>query len=327
MRAPLPSRRSRHERPLGGGCVTGIGEPPRRPGPGLRGVRRSGGVPGPQLPRRAQLASRRRAGRRRGVWPGIRLVAPDRPGMGLSTFQPGRTLLDWPEDVTALAHSARDRALRRDGLVGRRALCGGVRGQTRRSRHGCRAALERRAARPLRDQPGAGRRGPRPDPPVPARARTGLARHEAQHRQLQQRPPPSCRHARLPAGRPLGARRVGPGRPGPGLRARVGAPGDRGVRPGLPDLRRPVGILTRRDPGPRADLGGVGRPDADRPATAPSSRATSPARRSPWSPERATSPCCPTRRRPSSRRWSAATAPIRRRGGTWGSHSGRIRWS
>ena len=36
---------------------------------------------------------------------GIRLVAPDRPGMGLSTFQPGRTLLDWPEDVTALAHA------------------------------------------------------------------------------------------------------------------------------------------------------------------------------------------------------------------------------
>jgi pimeloyl-ACP methyl ester carboxylesterase len=34
---------------------------------------------------------------------GIRLVAPDRPGMGLSTFQPGRRLVDWPDDVTALA--------------------------------------------------------------------------------------------------------------------------------------------------------------------------------------------------------------------------------
>ncbi len=33
----------------------------------------------------------------------IRLVAPDRPGMGLSTFQPGRRLVDWPDDVTALA--------------------------------------------------------------------------------------------------------------------------------------------------------------------------------------------------------------------------------
>jgi pimeloyl-ACP methyl ester carboxylesterase len=34
---------------------------------------------------------------------GVRLVAPDRPGMGLSTFQRGRTLLDWPDDVTSLA--------------------------------------------------------------------------------------------------------------------------------------------------------------------------------------------------------------------------------
>lgn len=34
---------------------------------------------------------------------GIRLVAPDRPGIGLSDFQTGRTLLDWPADVVALA--------------------------------------------------------------------------------------------------------------------------------------------------------------------------------------------------------------------------------
>jgi pimeloyl-ACP methyl ester carboxylesterase len=34
---------------------------------------------------------------------GIRLIAPDRPGMGRSTYQPGRRLLDWPADVTALA--------------------------------------------------------------------------------------------------------------------------------------------------------------------------------------------------------------------------------
>lgn len=34
---------------------------------------------------------------------GVRLVAPDRPGMGLSTYQPGRRLLDWPADVTYLA--------------------------------------------------------------------------------------------------------------------------------------------------------------------------------------------------------------------------------
>jgi pimeloyl-ACP methyl ester carboxylesterase len=34
---------------------------------------------------------------------GARLIVPDRPGYGLSTFQRGRTLLEWPEDVVALA--------------------------------------------------------------------------------------------------------------------------------------------------------------------------------------------------------------------------------
>jgi pimeloyl-ACP methyl ester carboxylesterase len=33
---------------------------------------------------------------------GVRLVSPDRPGMGLSTYQPGRRLLDWPHDVREL---------------------------------------------------------------------------------------------------------------------------------------------------------------------------------------------------------------------------------
>jgi len=33
---------------------------------------------------------------------GVRLISPDRPGMGLSTFQPGRRLLDWPDDVASL---------------------------------------------------------------------------------------------------------------------------------------------------------------------------------------------------------------------------------
>jgi pimeloyl-ACP methyl ester carboxylesterase len=33
---------------------------------------------------------------------GIRVIAPDRPGVGLSDFQPNRTLLDWPADVSAL---------------------------------------------------------------------------------------------------------------------------------------------------------------------------------------------------------------------------------
>jgi pimeloyl-ACP methyl ester carboxylesterase len=34
---------------------------------------------------------------------GVRLIAVDRPGMGLSAFQPGRGLIDWPDDVVELA--------------------------------------------------------------------------------------------------------------------------------------------------------------------------------------------------------------------------------
>jgi len=34
---------------------------------------------------------------------GVRLICPDRPGIGLSDFQPGRTLFDWPEALTQLA--------------------------------------------------------------------------------------------------------------------------------------------------------------------------------------------------------------------------------
>ncbi len=34
---------------------------------------------------------------------GVDLIVPDRPGFGLSDFQPGRRLLDWPEDISHLA--------------------------------------------------------------------------------------------------------------------------------------------------------------------------------------------------------------------------------
>lgn len=37
--------------------------------------------------------------------PGLHLIAPDRPGFGLSDFQPSRSLLDWPDDVLALAQA------------------------------------------------------------------------------------------------------------------------------------------------------------------------------------------------------------------------------
>jgi pimeloyl-ACP methyl ester carboxylesterase len=36
---------------------------------------------------------------------GVRLISPDRPGIGRSTFQADRRLLDWPADVAALADS------------------------------------------------------------------------------------------------------------------------------------------------------------------------------------------------------------------------------
>ncbi|KZN93213.1 hypothetical protein EN45_033860 [Penicillium chrysogenum] len=34
----------------------------------------------------------------------IRVIAPERPGFGLSTGQPNRCIMDWPADVQALAH-------------------------------------------------------------------------------------------------------------------------------------------------------------------------------------------------------------------------------
>jgi pimeloyl-ACP methyl ester carboxylesterase len=36
---------------------------------------------------------------------GVRLIAADRPGMGLSDFQPRRTFVDWPDDVIQLAEA------------------------------------------------------------------------------------------------------------------------------------------------------------------------------------------------------------------------------
>ncbi|KAJ9483734.1 hypothetical protein VN97_g9659 [Penicillium thymicola] len=38
---------------------------------------------------------------------GIRVIAPERPGLGLSTVQPNRRIMDWPTDVQALAHHLR----------------------------------------------------------------------------------------------------------------------------------------------------------------------------------------------------------------------------
>lgn len=41
---------------------------------------------------------------------GLRIIAPDRPGIGLSDYQPGRALLDWPPVLEELAaHTGADR--------------------------------------------------------------------------------------------------------------------------------------------------------------------------------------------------------------------------
>jgi len=34
---------------------------------------------------------------------GVRIIVPDRPGMGRSDFQPNRCIVDWPNDVLELA--------------------------------------------------------------------------------------------------------------------------------------------------------------------------------------------------------------------------------
>src|SRR5215510_1581231 len=33
----------------------------------------------------------------------VRIIVPDRPGMGRSDFQPGRRIVDWPGDIEQLA--------------------------------------------------------------------------------------------------------------------------------------------------------------------------------------------------------------------------------
>jgi pimeloyl-ACP methyl ester carboxylesterase len=53
------------------------------------------------------------------MWPGepgaVRVIAPDRPGMGTSAFQPGRRLTDWADDVRQLADSL---GIQRFGVAG-----------------------------------------------------------------------------------------------------------------------------------------------------------------------------------------------------------------
>jgi pimeloyl-ACP methyl ester carboxylesterase len=49
---------------------------------------------------------------------GLRVIAPERPGYGLSDFQTGRRLLDWPADVLALADALKIERFAVIGLSG-----------------------------------------------------------------------------------------------------------------------------------------------------------------------------------------------------------------
>ena len=96
----------------------------------------------------------------------MRLIAPDRPGVGLSSGASGYTVADYPAMVARARRRDGHRALRRLGLFGRWAVRGRVRGEHP-------AALPRRRSR---GGHGTGRsvgegRGLREDRPPDARAR------------------------------------------------------------------------------------------------------------------------------------------------------------
>ena len=149
----------------------GLRHAARRQGARLRGVRGPRRLPRPQLPRRPELPTRRRAGTRgrRGQGRPPRLPRPPRHGaLDLPAGAPPDRLAGRRR---AAHRGARDRALRRDGLVGRRPLRGRLRGQDGRPRHRGRAPVERGAPRPLRHDPGAHRGGPRPLAPDTTGAR------------------------------------------------------------------------------------------------------------------------------------------------------------
>jgi pimeloyl-ACP methyl ester carboxylesterase len=77
---------------LNDGRTLGYAEYGARTGPALLYFH---GHPGSRLKARFLADAAQRAG--------VRLIGVDRPGMGLSTYQPRRLLLDWPDDVTHLA--------------------------------------------------------------------------------------------------------------------------------------------------------------------------------------------------------------------------------
>lgn len=58
---------------------------------------------------------------------GVRFIAIDRPGMGLSDYQPDRRLVDWPDDVAELADALGIETFGVWGLSAGGTVCRGLR--------------------------------------------------------------------------------------------------------------------------------------------------------------------------------------------------------
>ena len=229
---------------------------------------------------------------------GVRIISPDRPGMGRSTFQPDRRLLDWPARRGGADRRARHRSVRRHGLV--------VRWAVRRSLRAPACAMRVTAVGLLSSAvpfelfgTTQGSLQRRPDPALPGApgSLAGLRPPACLDRRCHRDTPLPGDPPHLSRRRPGGPRRAGLDRRRGGLRQGVDAPGHGGMPAGLPGLRRSLGLRPRRGHGAGPHLGGSRGPH--RSTRVPGAPASSPPRRpsSPSSPARVTSPCCSTRPR------------------------------
>ena len=258
---------------------------------------------------------------------GIRLVSPDRPGIGLSTFQPGRRLVDWPADV---AHLTDALGMDRFAVMGWSA--GGPYAAV------CAAKMSDRvtAAALLSSAVPLDLYGTTRGLTVEDRALMFLTRrtpwlasvlmkvsivnasNARLFRAVMRSFPPADRTVLTEWGPPDHALAFVREAVRQGTEGACRTTGSSGI-PGGSRSRRSVcpstsGRGRTTEPGLRA--------------TAPSSSATFPRLRSPWCPTRATSHSWRIRRRPSSTRCSAATTtPSPRRSGTSGRRRARSAWS
>ena len=243
---------------------------------------------------------------------GVRLVSPDRPGMGLSTYQPERRLTDWPSDVERLTEAL---GIGRFAVMGWSA--GGPYAAVCAAKIGGRvtAAALLSSAVPL-DLYGTTRGLTTED-----RVLLLLTRHAPRLASAVMKVSiVNASNARLfravmrsfpAADRTILTEWALRTTPSPSSVR----PCDKGPRvaywttgssesPGASHSKR-SGSPSRSGKAPTIA--------PDRPATAPSCSGTSRRRRSPWSRTRATSRCCPIKPRPSSPRcWAATTTPSRR---------------